>query len=318
MNPSLKLYAYGALLVALAAMPQLVPVKYYIHLGVLALIWVIVAQGQNLIQGCTGYVSIVQAGFMGVGAYGSTLMGLHFHLPVWLTLVLAPVLTALFALAAGYPSLRVKGHYFAIVTLAFNLVIFIVLMNFTSLTHGEAGISDIPKPAGVKGLVDFSQRNTYYYLALAAAAGSTGLAALIMRSRIGQILSAIRQNETLVGAMGIPAWRYKLFAFVASAMYAGFAGALYAHYQGFINPDVFGVAQSLDAILAVIIGGSGTVAGPVIGAFFVVLLPEMLRFADGFRLIVYGLVLVLATIFMPRGIVGGAALLADRLKGARS
>lgn len=318
MNPSLKLYAYGALLVALAAMPQLVPVKYYIHLGVLALIWVIVAQGQNLIQGCTGYVSIVQAGFMGVGAYGSTLMGLHFHLPVWLTLVLAPVLTALFALAAGYPSLRVKGHYFAIVTLAFNLVIFIVLMNFTSLTHGEAGISDIPKPAGVKGLVDFSQRNTYYYLALAAAAASTGLAALIMRSRIGQILSAIRQNETLVGAMGIPAWRYKLFAFVASAMYAGFAGALYAHYQGFINPDVFGVAQSLDAILAVIIGGSGTVAGPVIGAFFVVLLPEMLRFADGFRLIVYGLVLVLATIFMPRGIVGGAALLADRLKGARS
>ncbi|MDE1567505.1 branched-chain amino acid ABC transporter permease [Aquabacter sp. P-9] len=318
MNPSLKLCAYGALLVALAAMPQLVPVKYYIHLGVLALIWVIVAQGQNLIQGCTGYVSIVQAGFMGVGAYGSTLMGLHFHLPVWLTLVLAPVLTALFALAAGYPSLRVKGHYFAIVTLAFNLVIFIVLMNFTSLTHGEAGISDIPKPAGVKGLVDFSQRNTYYYLALAAAAGSTGLAALIMRSRIGQILSAIRQNETLVGAMGIPAWRYKLFAFVASAMYAGFAGALYAHYQGFINPDVFGVAQSLDAILAVIIGGSGTVAGPVIGAFFVVLLPEMLRFADGFRLIVYGLVLVLATIFMPRGIVGGAALLADRLKGARS
>lgn len=318
MNPSLKLYAYGALLVALAAMPQLVPVKYYIHLGVLALIWVIVAQGQNLIQGCTGYVSIVQAGFMGVGAYGSTLMGLHFHLPVWLTLVLAPVLTALFALAAGYPSLRVKGHYFAIVTLAFNLVIFIVLMNFTSLTHGEAGISDIPKPAGVKGLVDFSQRDTYYYLALAAAAGSTGLAALIMRSRIGQILSAIRQNETLVGAMGIPAWRYKLFAFVASAMYAGFAGALYAHYQGFINPDVFGVAQSLDAILAVIIGGSGTVAGPVIGAFFVVLLPEMLRFADGFRLIVYGLVLVLATIFMPRGIVGGAALLADRLKGARS
>lgn len=318
MNPSLKLYAYGALLVALAAMPQLVPVKYYIHLGVLALIWVIVAQGQNLIQGCTGYVSIVQAGFMGVGAYGSTLMGLHFHLPVWLTLVLAPVLTALFALAAGYPSLRVKGHYFAIVTLAFNLVIFIVLMNFTSLTHGEAGISDIPKPAGVKGLVDFSQRDTYYYLALAAAAASTGLAALIMRSRIGQILSAIRQNETLVGAMGIPAWRYKLFAFVASAMYAGFAGALYAHYQGFINPDVFGVAQSLDAILAVIIGGSGTVAGPVIGAFFVVLLPEMLRFADGFRLIVYGLVLVLATIFMPRGIVGGAALLADRLKGARS
>lgn len=318
MHPTAKLIAYGLLLAALAALPQVVAIKYYIHLGVLALIWVIVAQGQNLIQGCTGYVSIVQAGFMGVGAYGSTLMGLHFHLPVWLTLLLAPLVTAVFALATGYPSLRVKGHYFAIVTLAFNLVIFIVLMNFTSLTHGEAGISDIPKPAGIKGVIDFSQRDTFYYLVLAAAAASTALAALIMHSRIGQILSAIRQNEALVGAMGVPAWRYKLFAFVASAMYAGFAGALYAHYQGFINPDVFGVAQSLDAILAVIIGGSGTVAGPVIGAFFVVLLPEVLRFADGFRLIVYGLVLVLATIFMPRGIVGTAEFLGARLKGGRS
>lgn len=132
----------------------------------------------------------------------------------------------------------------------------------------------------------------------------TGLAALIARSRIGKILIAIRQNEDLVGSIGIAAWKYKLFAFVTSAMFAGLAGALYAHYQGFINPEIFGVAQSLDAILAVIIGGSGTIAGPVLGAFIVVFLPEVLRFADSFRLILYGLILVLSTIFMPRGIVG--------------
>ena len=285
-------------------LPQLITVKYYLHLSILALVWVISAQGQNLIQGYTGYVSIVQAGFMGIGAYSTALMGLHYDLPVWLTIALAPFVTAVFALATGYPSLRVKGHYFAIVTLAFNMVIFIVLMNWHDLTQGEAGITGIPKPGNKDGWLNFRDRETYYYFVLAIATLMTGLAALIVRSRIGQTLIAIRQNEDLVGAIGIAAWKYKLFAFVVSAMFAGLAGAIYAHYQSFINPEIFGVAQSLDAILAVIIGGSGTIAGPVIGAFFVVFLPEYLRFADSFRLILYGLILVLATIFMPRGIVG--------------
>lgn len=295
---------YALALLGFILLPQLIVVKYYLHLSVLALIWVIAAQGQNLIQGYTGYVSIVQAGFMGIGAYSTALMGLHFDLPVWLTIALAPVITAFFALLTGYPSLRVKGHYFAIVTLAFNMVIFIVLMNFHDLTQGEAGITGIPKPGSKDGLFNFRDRETYYYLVLIIAALMTGLAALIVRSRIGQTLVAIRQNEDLVGAVGIAAWKYKLFAFVISAMFGGLAGAIYAHYQSFINPEIFGVAQSLDAILAVIVGGSGTIAGPVIGAFFVVFLPEYLRFADSFRLILYGLVLVLATIFMPRGIVG--------------
>lgn len=295
---------YALALVGFILLPQLIAVKYYLHLSVLALIWVIAAQGQNLIQGYTGYVSIVQAGFMGIGAYSTALMGIHFDLPVWLTIALAPFITAFFALLTGYPSLRVKGHYFAIVTLAFNMVIFIVLMNFHELTQGEAGITDIPKPGGEDGLFDWGDRETYYYFVLTIAVLMTALAALIVRSRIGQTLIAIRQNEDLVGAIGMAAWKYKLFAFVVSAMFGGLAGAIYAHYQSFINPEIFGVAQSLDAILAVIIGGSGTIAGPVIGAFFVVFLPEYLRFADSFRLILYGLVLVLATIFMPRGIVG--------------
>jgi branched-chain amino acid transport system permease protein len=208
----------------------------------------------------------------------------------------------------------VKGHYFAIVTLAFNMVIFIVLTNFTELTKGEAGISKIPKPEGF-GLFDFQDRVVYFYLVLGIAAAITMLTAAIARSKIGRTLVAIRQNEDLVGAIGIAAWRYKIFAFVAAAMYGGLAGALYAHYQGFINPEIFSVGHSLDAILAVIVGGSGTVAGPVIGSFIVVLMPELLRFADSFRLILYGLLLVLATIFMPGGIVGLARDLRDRFKG---
>jgi branched-chain amino acid transport system permease protein len=304
MSRTLSLLAWLLALAALAMLPQILTVKYYLHLSILALIWVIMAQGQNLIQGYTGYVSIVQAGFMGIGAYSSTLMGIHFQWPLWATMAAAPLVTALFALATGYPSLRVKGHYFAIVTLAFNLIIVIVLVNYSELTRGETGISNIPKPWG-------GNRDAFFYLALTLATAITCLTALIARSRVGEILLAIRQNEDLVGAIGIPAWKYKLFAFVVSAMYAGLAGALYAHFQGFINPEIFGVAQSLDAILAVILGGSGTIAGPVVGAFLVVFLPELLRFADSFRLILYGLILVLATIFMPIGIVGiGKALIA--------
>lgn len=313
MKSFIKSGFYITALIGFILLPQYIEVKYYLHLSILALVWVIAAQGQNLIQGFTGYVSIVQAGFMGIGAYSTALMGIHFGMPVWLTILMAPMITAIFALAAGYPSLRVKGHYFAIVTLAFNMVIFIVLMNFSELTQGEAGITGIPKPGGQDGWLNFKDRQVYYYFVLIIATVLTILAALIVRSRIGKILIAIRQNEDLVGAVGVAAWKYKLFAFVASAMYAGLAGAIYAHYQSFINPEIFGLAQSLDAILAVIVGGSGTIAGPVIGAFIVVFLPEYLRFADSFRLILYGLILVLATIYMPRGIVGLCADLWSRL-----
>jgi len=260
----------------------------------------------------------VQAGFIGIGAYATALLGMHYDLPVWLTILLAPLVTAVFAVAVGYPSLRVKGHYFAIVTLAFTLVIFIVLMNFTKLTEGEAGITGIPKPGSADGWLNWRDRETHYYFMLIVATLMTGLAGLIVRSRIGRILTAIRQNEDLVGAIGISAWKYKLFALVTSAMFAGLAGAVYAHYQSFINPEIFGGPQSLDAFIAVIVGGSGTLAGPVIGAFFLVFLPEYLRFADSFRLIIYGLVLVLATIFMPRGIVGVAMRVTDWLRRRRA
>jgi branched-chain amino acid transport system permease protein len=146
-------------------------------------------------------------------------------------------------------------------------------------------------------------RAGYYYLVLLIAVLATGVCALMLHSRVGRVLLAIRQNEALVEAMGVQAWRYKLMAFVVSASLAGLAGALYAHFIGFLNPDAFGVDHSLNAILAVILGGSGTLAGPVVGSFAVVFLPEYLRVAETYRLVIYGLVLVLATIFMPRGLV---------------
>lgn len=302
----------GAVLAGLAlGYPYLITVPYYLHLGILALVWVILAQGQNLVQGYTGYVSIAQGGFMGVGAYLSTILSMRLGWPVWATMALAPLVTGVFALIVGYPSLRVKGHYFAIATLAYNMVIFIVFMNLTSVTGGESGIPKIPRPESfelpVFGEVSFGSRIGYYYLTLAWTALAMLIAWLVIRSRVGRVLVSIRQNEPLADALGVACWRYKLFAFVASAAYAGLSGALFAHYMGYINPAPFAADTSLNAILAVILGGSGTLIGPAVGAAVVVFLPEYLRIAETYRLIAYGLILVLATIYMPRGIVPMAA-----------
>jgi branched-chain amino acid transport system permease protein len=305
-KPALRMAALAALMLAALVLPHAIKVPYFLHLVILALIWVVLSQGQNLIQGFTGYVSIAQAGFMGIGAYSSTLLSVKLGWPVWWAMAAAPLMTAVLALLAGYPSLRVKGHYFAIVTLAYNMVIFIVLMTWSSLTGGEAGISNVPRPPDIAlgGLVwSLGDRVGYYHLVLAAAVLATLLCALILHSRVGRVLVAIRQNEALIEAAGVHSWRYKLMAFVVSASLAGLAGALYAHFIGFLNPDAFGVDHSLNAILAVILGGSGNLAGPVVGAFAVVFLPEYLRVAETYRLVIYGLVLVMATIFMPRGLV---------------
>jgi branched-chain amino acid transport system permease protein len=318
-NFGFPLVAGVAMVLGALALPHAMSTPYYIHLLTLALIWIVLAQGQNLTQGFVGYVSIAQAGFMGIGAYASTLLTVNFGFSVWMTLFLAPLSTGFAALLAGYPSLRVKGHYFSIVTLAYNMVIFIVLMTFSALTGGEAGIPNVPRPSELNlfgHVFSFEGRSNlnYYALALFCAALVTGLCAMVLHSRVGRVMLAIRQNEDLAEAMGVITSRYKLFAFVLSSMLAGLAGTLYAHYIGFLNPEPFGVDQSLNVILAVILGGSGTLMGPIVGAVSVTFLPEILRFADSFRLITYGLILVVATIFLPKGLVPLAMGLWRRLR----
>ncbi len=310
-----------AMVLGALALPHAMPAPYYIHLLTLALIWIVLAQGQNLTQGFVGYVSIAQAGFMGIGAYASTLLTVNWGYSVWTTLVLAPLLTGFAALLAGYPSLRVKGHYFSIVTLAYNMVIFIVLMTFRALTGGEAGIPDVPRPSDLNlfgHVFSFQGRSNlnYYALALFCATVATAVCALVLHSRVGRVMMAIRQNEDLAESMGVVTSRYKLCAFVLSAMLAGLAGTLYAHYIGFLNPEPFGVDSSLNVILAVILGGSGTLLGPIVGAVSVTFLPEILRFADSYRLITYGLILVVATIFLPKGLVPLAGSLWRRIRPA--
>ena len=227
-------FAIVAVIAAAIVFPLFVTVNYFIHLAILAMIFMIVAQGANVIQGYTGYVSIAQGAFMGIGAYASALLSMRAGFPVWLSMLVAPVITAVAAAIAGYPSLRVKGHYFAIVTLAMNMVVFTVLVNWISLTKGEPGLPSIPSPEAINlGFIEiaFEKRRAYYYLALAALVLVMWIVAAVVRSRVGRVLLAIRQNETFAEAAGIACWKYKLFAFIFSASLAGFGGAIYAHYM---------------------------------------------------------------------------------------
>ncbi len=286
------------------------------HLIILALIWVVLAQGQNLIQGFTGYVSIAQAGFMGIGAYSSTLLSVKLGWPVWAGDGRRAADDGRTGRAGGLPQPAREGA--------------LLRHRDAGLQHGHLHRADDLElahrwrgrhleraaPAGCRlgGLVwTLGDRVGYYYLVLDRRRACHRLCALILHSRVGRVLVAIRQNEALIEAAGVQSWRYKLFAFVVSASLAGLAGALYAHFIGFLNPDAFGVDHSLNAILAVILGGSGTLAGPVVGAFAVVFLPEYLRVAETYRLVIYGFILVAATIFMPRGLV---PLVAQGLRAA--
>lgn len=284
------------------AIPFLNVGSYNLHLITYSLVWVILAQGLNIIQGFTGYVSIAQAAFFGIGAYSSAIMSVNLGLSVWLTIPLAIVISGIFGILIGYPALRTQGHYFAIVTMSFCMVIWVLMMSWVSFTGGEEGIANIPSPSSIFG-IDFSLKENYYYIILVAVLLTILFVYRLIHSRVGRAFITIRENEELAQAVGISLLKYKVLSFTISAMLGGLAGALYVHYTHFVNPTPFTVDYSLNAILAVILGGSGTITGPIIGAFVMIFLPEYLRIADEYRLIIYALLLILIMFYMPKGII---------------
>jgi len=305
--------ASALLLLLFSLIPVLNVSAYYLHLISISLIWVILTEGLNIIQGLTGYVSIAQASFFGIGAYASVFLTMRGGVSFWLALPLAMVISGIAGLLVGYPSLRTHGHYFSIITLAFCTVIWLLMITLNNVTGGEAGISKIPPPDSIFG-IDFSIKTNFYYLILFFAALSIVFVYRLKSSRIGRAFVTIRENEQLAQAIGISLVRYKTMAFIISATLGGLAGCLYAHFSKYINPVPFSGEYSMNAILAVIMGGSGTIAGPVIGSFLLNFLPEYLRIAESFRVIIYGLMLILITIFMPKGIIYAVQVLFIKLQ----
>lgn len=301
-----------------ACLPMLVP-NYYMHLLILTGIYCIAQCGLNLIMGYTGQASLCQASFMGLAAYGSALMTLRLGLSFWLAAPLAILFVALLSAALGVITLRLVSHYFAVCTFGLSEITFIILNTWIPVTNGPGGLQGIAPPGGIPlyplSLVNFALRLHVYYFVLILLGLTMAFIAWLMRGPAGAAFYAIREDPQLAEAQGIHVMRYKLYAFVASAVPAAVAGCLYAHYLRFLTPEMFTTLDSLNMVVVLLIGGMGTVAGPILGGAINVIVPEMLNILPEYRMIAYGLFFILFIIFLPGGLVGLGRRLWTKARG---
>ncbi len=303
-----------------AAVPFMVTNNYLFHLLIMAVIWSILATSLNLVLGYTGLLSLAHGAFFGLGAYCSALLVTKAEWNFWATIPPAMAVTAVFGAVLGLLTLRLSGHYFAVSTLSFGIVISLILEKWDDLTEGPRGISSIPAPTPIYlfgwGELDFESNVAKYYLALVILALCLLFVWRLVHSPTGRALEAIRQNELLAACLGVDLVFYKLLAFSISAAMAGLAGVLYSVYITYINPIDAGLWNGFYALMYVVIGGMGTFLGPVVGAVFLVTLPELLRMFQDYRLLLLGILLILTMTFLPQGIVGGIRTLHRRwIKG---
>jgi branched-chain amino acid transport system permease protein len=281
----------------------------YVAALVLAAIYTVITAGLNLFMGYTGQISFGHNAFAAIGGYGSAVLSMRLELPPIITLVIAAVGAALIALIVGYPTLRLRGHYLAMATLALGLMVFEIATQWKSVTQGLFGISAIPA-MGI-GSWELTSDTSFYFAYWAMA----GLAVLVTHrlyhSRVGFALRAIAGNEEAAQALGVNIARYKLLAFVISAVFASVGGSMFAHYVTFISPEVFGLYMVILLFTMLFVGGINTTFGPLIGAIVITLFPELLRRFHGARELLYGSLLLLILLFAPKGIYGLIGLLSS-------
>lgn len=303
----LKIYPYRYILLALfsvlvIAAPLFSASVYYRHLLVISLIFVTLTASLNIIMGYTGQLALGHAAFYGIGAYTFALLVINAKVPYWIAFLAGGVVAAIFAGLLGTIVLRFKGHYLAIVTLAFGEIVRVVIYNWVSFTRGPMGITDIPRPT-IFGYT-FTGTLPYYYLALLLALITFFVFNRMIHSRYGRAFISIRDEENASLAMGIRVTRIKVLAFVVGSFFAGLAGSFIAGYIRYIHPDNFTATQSLILNAMVVIGGEGSLIGSIFGAIILTVLPEVLRVADQYRMIIYAVIMIGSIILFPYGIVG--------------
>ena len=297
-----SLLAFCGLLIII--LPKIGLSNYLIRVATMVGVYTMLALSLNLITGYTGLVSIGHAGFCAIGAYTSALMSEFFGLNFFVTTAAGAVMAGLFGLIIGLPTLRLSGTYLTIATLGFGEIVKMIVLNWRGLTNGPLGITKIQRPIFF-GLELTSRNGGLFYLIWVMVALTTILILFIIRSKMGRAFMAIRDDELVAKLMGIKTTRYKVIAFVISAMIAGVAGSFYAHMTRYLDPNTFSFDTSIIIISIVILVGMGTVGGMFVGAALLISFPEILRFVQEYRFIIYGLILVLMIRFRPQGILGG-------------
>lgn len=279
---------------------------YQVSILISALIYVMLALGLNIVVGLAGQLVLGYAAFYAIGAYTYALLYHYFGLSFWVCLPTGGLLAILFGLGLGFPVLRLRGDYLAIVTLGFGEIVRLVLLNWVSVTGGSQGISSIPKP-GLLGF-DFNMHDGtiyLYYLCLAVVIITIIVISRLKNSRVGLALQALREDEIASEAMGINLTRVKLTAFALSSAWAGFAGVLFTAKTSFVNPASFTFMESAMMLSMVVLGGMGSITGVTLGALILILVPEYLRAFADYRMLLFGAVMVIMMIFRPQGIITG-------------
>jgi branched-chain amino acid transport system permease protein len=307
---------WSALLAFGLLFPWIAANDYHLTVMSTAYIYAIATVGLNLITGYTGQFNLAHSGFMAVGAYTVGILTVDYQVPFWIAFALSGVVSALIGFFVGLVSLRLKTHFFSIFTMCVGYIMYLLIEKWESLTHGTVGIVGIPAPESFAGL-DFSEPRTQYYLVLAFLVLSMWLMHRIVNSLLGRTFMAIRNGDQLAQALGINLMRNKLLAFMLSVFFAGLAGGLYAGYVRFLGPDIARVEQTFDMTMNMLIGGIGTLAGPLLGAIGLPWLTQQLQFLQDYRFVVFGPLLVLLVIFLPHGIVG-TWMASRRRKAART
>ena len=277
---------------------------YQTTIMISALIYVMLGLGLNIVIGLAGLLDLGYVAFFAVGAYAYALLNMHFGMTFWMVLPLGGLLGAVMGIILGYPVLRLRGDYLAIVTLGFGEIIRLVLENWNAFSKGPSGIANIPKP-GLFGIdLTFQQNFIYlYYIMVALVIFTIFVINRLQNSRIGRAWIALKDDEIACQAMGIDKAGTKLRAFALGATWAGMAGVVFAAKTTFINPASFTIWESVIILCTVVLGGMGSIAGVICGALMLILLPEYLRAVSEYRMIVFGAVLVLMMVFKPGGLI---------------
>ena len=299
------------LLVILAAFPVFVQDPFVLNILITTGIWATAVWGVRLIMS-TGQLTLGHAAYMAVGAYASSILVMKAGLSFWLVLPMAGLVAALVALLIGIPTLRIKGVYFSIITFAFAEIIRLIIVNWPGFLGGSGGIPGIPSPSPFFS-IPFTGRVPFYYLILGISVVTYQVMMGIEKSRIGKIFSAIHEGDDLAQSIGINIMKYKMIAFCLGCFFAGLSGSFYAHYFNFASPEFFTIWQSVYCLLFVIVGGMGSVFGPLLGSFFMTLVPEFLRGTKEYEPVVYAVILILVMFLLP----GGLVTLPARLRGGK-
>jgi len=292
---------------------------YLLNVLVFVGIHTMLAVGLNLLLGFAGQISLGQAAFFGLGAYISGILTTAHSVNPWLAMALAALTVGILAFFIGFPILKLKGHYLAMATLGLGIIAYIVFNEAVELTGGPSGLSGIPNLS--LGSIVFDSDIKNYYLIWSFTLITILLSLNLAHSRIGRALRAIHDSEVAARVMGVNARLLKVQIFALSAFISTIAGSLYAHTMTFVSPASFGFNFSIELVTMVIIGGLGSIYGSFLGAAILTLLPEVLRAFQDYDIIVYGLILILITMFMPSGLIRGVPsafmFLLSKIKRAR-